>query len=373
MKKKSGSQSLLFVGNYLSAVRGARQVGEDLAERLSERGWHVLLVSSKLNKAVRLLDMVWTTWAQRNRYRVAHVEIFSGLAFYWAVAVSWVLRLLGKPYVFTLHGGNLPEFARKNPQRVRKLFATAEIVTTPSRYLQESMRAYRSQLQLIPNPIDIQRYPFQKREMPKPRLVWLRSFHEIYNPGMAVRVLHQLSGEFPDIRMIMVGVDKGDGSYAGTLRLAEELGIQSRLEFPGRVEKDEVPTWLNKGDIFLNTTTIDNTPVSVLEAMACGLCVVSTNVGGIPYLLDDGVDSLLVPSGDVDSMSGAVRRILNRPELGKGLSENARKKAEGFDWNLVLPKWENLFLAVSRGVSSTSNPAPVEIDVAGQSSMIAGD
>jgi glycosyltransferase involved in cell wall biosynthesis len=144
----------------------------------------------------------------------------------------------------------------------------------------------------------------------------------------------------------MVGPDKGDGSFEKTMEAANLLGVKDRIEFPGLVPKNDVPHWLNKGDIFLNTTNVDNTPVSVIEAMACGLCIVSTNVGGIPYLLEDGVDALLVPPEDPEAMANAVKRILTDPQLAASLSANARKKAEAFSWEKVLPMWEALFYKI---------------------------
>jgi glycosyltransferase involved in cell wall biosynthesis len=113
-----------------------------------------------------------------------------------------------------------------------------------------------------------------------------------------------------------------------------------------------VGEWLQRGDLFLNTTNVDNTPVSVLEALACGLCVVSTAVGGIPYLLTDEHDALLVPPEDAPTMAQAVRRVLCQPELAATLSRHGRAKAETFAWPGVLSQWEALFLAVS-GQQST--------------------
>jgi glycosyltransferase involved in cell wall biosynthesis len=105
---------------------------------------------------------------------------------------------------------------------------------------------------------------------------------------------------------------------------------------------------LNGADIFLNTTNVDNTPVSIMEAMASGLCIVSTNVGGISYLLEHERDALLVPPDDPEAMAGAVRRLLTEPELAARLSNNARRKAEEFDWATVLPKWKELLTAASK-------------------------
>jgi glycosyltransferase involved in cell wall biosynthesis len=143
----------------------------------------------------------------------------------------------------------------------------------------------------------------------------------------------------------MFGPDT-DGSQLTAIRRAGELKVFDRVTFPGRIPKNEVSDRLAEGDIFINTANIDNTPVSVVEAMACGLCVVSTNVGGIPYLLEHEVDALLVPPDDAEAMANAVRRILTEPGLAETLSENARRKAESFDWSVVLPQWERLFAEV---------------------------
>src|SRR5262249_6851279 len=157
-------------------------------------------------------------------------------------------------------------------------------------------------------------------------MVWLRAFHGIYNPSLALKLEASLVADFPDIRLAMIGPDKGDGSLQRLQQLAAELGLADRITLHGRVPKAEVPDWLNRGNVFLNTSNMDNTPVSVLEAMACGLCIVSTNVGGIPYLLEHEHDALLVPSGDPAAMATAVRRILTEPGLAERLSRNARQK-----------------------------------------------
>jgi len=338
---------ILLVGNFLSGAGFTRGVCEDLAERLAQAGWSVITASHKPARLPRLADMVATAWKRRHEYAAADVDVYSGPSFLWAEAVCWVLRRAGKPYVLTLHGGALPAFARRWPGRVRRLLRSAAAVTTPSRYLWEQMRLYRPDLRLLPNPLDIKCYPFALRQRPQPRLVWLRAFHRIYNPTLAPRVVALLAREFPDVHLTMVGPDKGDGSLQATRHLAVELGVADRIAWPGGVPKADVPAWLSQGDIFLNTTNVDNTPVSVLEALACGLCVVSTNVGGIPYLLEHEEDALLVPPNDLEAMAAAVRRVLTEPGLAERLSRNARKKAEGFDWSAVLPQWEELLWAMA--------------------------
>src|ERR1051325_6344488 len=115
--------TVLLVGNFLSATLGTRTVSEDLALQLSEAGWLVLITSKQPGRFRRVCEMVLTVWRRRHEYAVAHIGVFSGPAFYWAELVCWLLRRLGKPYVLTLHGGNLPVFARRWPRRVRCLLA----------------------------------------------------------------------------------------------------------------------------------------------------------------------------------------------------------------------------------------------------------
>jgi glycosyltransferase involved in cell wall biosynthesis len=220
-------------------------------------------------------------------------------------------------------------------------------VVAPSKYLGEKMERYRPDLRLMPNAIELSAYPFRLRHSPYPHLVWLRSFHKLYNPFLAIRAIKYLRRDFADVQLTMVGNDKGDGSLEEGRKLAYDLGIADHIKFPGRAEKSQVPRWLSRGDIFLNTSDVDNTPVSVIEAMACGLCIVSTRVGGVPYLLDHGTNALLIEPGDAEGLAAAVRRIICEPGLASQLSNGARRKAENFDWRVILPKWEGLFSSLN--------------------------
>jgi len=338
---------VLLIGSYSVGLTGMRGVGQDLAIALKTAGWSVHLASSYRGRVARLLDFLLTVWRHRNRYDVAHVDVYSGPAFVWAELVCWALRRAKKPYMLTLRGGNLPAFAQRTGKRVPRLLQSTSIVTTPSAYLLEQMRPYRQELVLLPNPLDLSKYSFKHREHPAPKLVWLRSFHEMYNPSLAVQVVVRIAQDFPDVRLIMMGPDRGDGSFQATKKLAVKLGVADRLTFRGPVTKDEIPHLLHEGDIFLNTPRVDNTPVTVLEAMASGLCIVSTSVGGIPYLLEDECDALLVPAGEDAVMAKAIRRFLTEDGLAERLTKNARRKVEQFDWPIILPKWERLLTDIA--------------------------
>jgi glycosyltransferase involved in cell wall biosynthesis len=355
--------AVLMIGNFLSASGGNRGVCEELAERLALSGLAVITASARRPRAARLGDMLTTAWRERGRYQVAQVDLFSGAAFQWAQAVCRLLRAAGKPYVLSLHGGGLPDFAVLHSARVRRLLSAAAEVTSPSRYLAEAMARYRPGIRLVPNGIELASYPFRLRRNPRPRLVWLRAFHETYDPAMAVRALRAVSdllgdcelesasGDSPALEMY--GPDKHDGSLEATKAAAEALGVRDRLRIPGPIPKSLVPQALDAGDIFLNSSATDNAPVSVLEAMACGMCVVSTNAGGIPHLLTHEENALLVPARDPDAMARAVVRLLHDPNLAERISANARRSANTFDWANILPQWHSVLRSAAGARGST--------------------
>lgn len=338
---------VLLIGNFLSAEGGNRAVCEELAERLARAGWRVTCTSHVRNRLLRLGDMLRTVFMERSDYAVAQVDVFSGPSFLWAELACWLLRRLGRPYVVTLHGGNLPAFAGRRPRRVARLLSSARAATAPSRYLVEAMRPYRADILELPNAVDLACYEFKLRQHCEPRLIWLRAFHRIYRPQMAVRAAALVRRQAPEVTLTMVGPDKGDGSLEETRQLAVALGIADRVTFVPGVPKAEVPRWLQRGDIFLNTSQTDNAPVSVVEAMACGLCVASTDAGGLRHLLDSGQDGLLVPSEDAEAMAEAVLRILQDQTLAQRLSGSARRKVERMDWSVILPRWEALLRDVT--------------------------
>ncbi|MBK6537808.1 MAG: glycosyltransferase family 4 protein [Ignavibacteria bacterium] len=139
----------------------------------------------------------------------------------------------------------------------------------------------------------------------------------------------------------MVGPDK-DGSLQKVIDLAKELEVSDSLKITGRLSKDEWIKCSEDYDIFINTTDYDNHPVSVIEAMALGLPVVSTDVGGIPYLIEDNTDGLLVPPDNAGKFTEQIDRLIADKNLVLSLTQNARSKVNDFDWEILKHKWFNL-------------------------------
>lgn len=336
-------RSILMIGNFLPSPKHNKNVWHFLSEKLAETGWTVITTSDKDNQFIRLLDMLFTIWRRKNYFQVAHIDVFSGKAFIYAKLSTVFLKLLKKTIVLTLHGGGLPEFSMKYSWSVRRLLLAADVVVTPSVYHQKAFSHIRSDIKQIPNPIDLREAIYRERKDVVPRLIWVRAFHDVYNPNMAIRVLDLLYLSYPEVFLYMLGPDKGDGSLDSALKLSKELDIESKLQIVGHVTHDEVPRWLDKADIFINTSNYDTAPRSLLEAMGNGLCVVSTNVGGIPLIATDKFEAILVDPNDFGEMALAVKQVLDSPDLANKLSKNARLRVEQSDWSKILPKWDELF------------------------------
>ena len=203
---------ILYIGNYFRSPNTNQNVWFDLPLRMNMLGWNYITTSLKAAKACRLLDMLYTIFRKQKDYRAAQVDVFSGPAFIWAEMSAWLLKTINKPFILNLHGGNLPSFATNHPHRVKQTLKSANVVTSPSAYLKESLRGFCDEIKIIPNPIEISLYRYRPRKLVEPKLVWVRAFHEIYNPSLAPRVLKLLINAWPDIKLTMVGPDKGDGS-----------------------------------------------------------------------------------------------------------------------------------------------------------------
>lgn len=335
--------AILMIGNYLDTPKRNQNVWHSLAERLGSLGWSVITSSTYFNQVHRLANMVWTVITKRKQYQVAQIDVFSGKAFIWSEVCLRLLKILRKPVVLTLHGGRLPEFAETHPKRVKWVLQNADIVVSPSPFHEKAFKDWRDDIRIIPNPINIGAYKFVQRNRLRDKLVWVRAFHSVYNPSMAAQVIGLLSTDFPDIELIMVGPDKEDGSLEDMLNTADSLGVSSHIYVIKGVPHEEIPEILNRGDVFINTTNYDTAPRSLLEAMANGLCIVSTNVGGVPWMINQEEDGMLVPPNDPKAMADAVRRLLTEPDLAARLSINARRKAEALCWEDILPRWESLF------------------------------
>ncbi len=332
-------KSILYIGNALSR-HGKNPTGiESLGTLLEQNGFEVLYSSSKKNKVLRLLDMIFTTVRNRTKVDYVLIDTYSTQNFWYAILVSQICRIAKIRYVPILHGGYLPERIAKNPKLSSMIFDHSFINVAPSNFMFHAMKnAGFNNVVLIPNHIDIHQYTFKKRHVFSPKILWVRSFAPIYNPKMAVQVFAEVQKHYENSTFCMVGPD--NGSLEEIQDFAKSLHVT--VLFPGKLSKENWISLSEDYDIFINTSHADNTPVSVIEAMALGLCVISTNVGGIPHLISDNATGLLVHDSDYEDMASKIIAVTSTPQFASKLTENARNSVTNFDQKVILDKWFSL-------------------------------
>ncbi|TPV33836.1 glycosyltransferase family 4 protein [Paucihalobacter ruber] len=328
---------LLYIGNNVNNKRSNVSTIQTLSALLQQEGYTVYLSSSSNSKVLRMMGMLFNFFQRFKTVDVILIDTYSTLNFNYAFIMSQLARIFRVPYIPSLNGGNLPHRLKRSPLMSKMIFSNAAVNITPSIYLLEAFKSHGyHNITYIPNTIVLDKYHYQFKAISTIQLLWVRSFSSIYNPQMAVSVLHALQQQGNQASLTMVGPD-ADGSLKEVKQLAEQLGVT--VNFTGKLPKPQWHALAKQHNVFINTTHFDNMPVSVIEAMALGLPVVSTGVGGMPYLVKDGVDGLLVPDGDVKAMVAGILKLKEDPELAQNISAAARVKAEGFDWNVVREKW----------------------------------
>ena len=328
---------ILYIGNKLNNTKSNPSSIGTLGLQLEKEGYIIYYASSKYWKLIRLFDMLYSCILYRNKVDVVLIDTYSTLNFYYALFVSQFCRIIKLDYIPSLNGGNLPYRLEKNPYLSKLIFKWAKFCISPSLYLKAAFLKHGyNDVKYIPNAIEIDNYSFNKKKFDSIRLLWVRSFSEIYNPQLAVKILKTLIEEKHDAKLCMVGPDS-DGSMAKAKKLAKELNVE--VDFTGKLTKQEWTSLAKDYNIFINTTNFDNMPVSVIEAMSLGLPIISTNVGGIPFLISHEKDGLLLEPNDEDEFVYAIRRLINQPVFANALAFNARKKIEQFDWEVVRLKW----------------------------------
>ena len=331
---------LLYIGNQLSKHGYNKTSIETLGVFLEVEGDHVIFTSSKKNQWFRMLDMIRVTLLKARKVDYILIDTYSTSSFWYALVCSQIARVFKVKYVPILRGGDLPNRLKNNPKLCQMVFANAYKNVAPSGYLMQAFEnAGFANVVHIPNSIEIDKYEFKSRAELTPKLLWVRAFASIYNPEMAVKVLQQLQEKYPSATLTMVGPDK-DGSLQTTKAFAESVGVA--VNFTGQLAKEDWWQLASEHDIFINTTHFDNTPISVMEAMALGLPVVSTNVGGIPYLLADKENALLVNDDDDKAMKEAICSLLEDQQKASDLTLNARHFIEQMDWNVVKEEWKRV-------------------------------
>lgn len=279
-------------------------------------------------------------FARIPRAEVVHVFSASYFSFVLApVPALVVAKLFRRRAVLNYHSGEAEDHLRRSGRLVRFFLRMADALVVPSPYLGRVFGEFGSPATVIPNIVDLDRFAFRERLPLQPRFVSTRNLEPLYDVANTLRAFALVQRKYPEATLDVVG----SGSQLGALRdLAAELKV-SGVRFSGRIEREELPRHCDEADLFLNSSRIDNQPVSILEAFAAGLPIVTTDAGGIPDLVQDGRTGLLVRQGSPEAMAEGILGLLERPERAIEFARNARAKCGDYARERVVEAFEGVY------------------------------
>jgi glycosyltransferase involved in cell wall biosynthesis len=356
--KPARPRKIAIVAPSLDVLGGQSTQAAALADGLRREGFDVAFIpiDPRLPRAlvhVRRVPVVRTALNQA-RYvpslaRLRHadvVHVFS--ASYWSFLLAPVpamlaARAFGRRVVLHYHSGEAEDHLSRWGALVHPWLRLADEIVVPSEYLRSVFERYGHRVRVVPNVVDTKRLRYRERVPLRPRLLSIRNLERPYRVDDVLRAFALVRDRRPEATLTVAG---SGGEERPLRRLARELGPE-RMRFVGQVRPEGIRDLYEAADVFLNASVVDNQPVSILEAFASGLPVVSTATGDIATMARHGQAALLVPARDPVAMAAAVLRLLDDPCLARDMAWRARQEARRHEWGRVRREWSAVYEGVA--------------------------
>jgi glycosyltransferase involved in cell wall biosynthesis len=337
-------KKILSLGLFVNAAqpnKNIRTVEDRLAEIFLKNKINIISSSISSGRSKRLADNIKTIRKNKSDFDIALVPLFGTWpSFIWQEILTRLLKFYKKKIILTVHGGSIPARMEKDAARFLRALKRAHIVTCPSAFIQQYLLKYNVKTRLIENPVNLTEYIFQQKQKIGPRIIWMRAFDDVYNPSMAIRVAVLLAKKYPEFKMVMAG----KGSMENEIKkMAQHFGLNDKIIFPGYINLQQKIDFVKEYDIYICTNKVDNAPVTFIEFMALGVPVISTNSGGIPYIIKDGENGLLTDVDDDEAMALQIQKLISEPLFSKKIIENAHEYSKRYDDRIIVEKWKEIF------------------------------
>ena len=286
------------------------------------------------------------------RYDILHIFSASYYSYLLSVAPAIVIgRVYGKKVILNYRSGEAEDHLANWKLSAIPTMRLADVIVVPSGYLVEVFAKFGLKARPIHNIVELERFRYRERKPLRPVFLTSRLLEPLYNIPCVLRAFALIQRRFPNASLTVAA----DGWMRGELeQLARDLELR-QTEFIGRVAFEDMPAMYDSADIYLTATNLDNMPSSITESMAAGLPVVTTDAGGIPFIVTHEESCLMVRCDDHEGMAAAAIRLLEDNELALRLTAQARVAARKFTWPVVRDEWVNLYheLAAESVVGAT--------------------
>lgn len=313
----------------------------------------------------RLFPYLYQLWCACGKVDLVHIMANSGWSWHlYAAPAVWIAHLRGTPVIVNYRGGEAATFFERAFSWVKPSLDKANAIVVPSGFLEIVFEKHGYAPQVVPNIIDFSRFfslatDLNPSWVESPRLLVARNLELIYDNATALQAFKIIHDAVPLAHLTIAGT----GPELAQLKdLTQSLNIANAVTFTGRVNNEEMPSLYHNADIMLNPTLADNMPISILESLASGVPVVSTNVGGIPYLVEHEKTALLVPEKNPIAMADAVLSLLRHPEQVAKLRQSGVELVSQYTWPHVRKRLMAVYAGViSRNIIESSQPSKGEL------------
>lgn len=309
-------------------------------------------------KYVRSLRTTLLYWKELLRHvrKCDVIHVYSASYFSFVISPTPALlaaRLYGKKTVLNYHSGQAEDHLKRWGRTAIPTMRRADRIVVPSGYLVEVFARFGLQARAIFNHIETDHFSFRERKPLRPVFLSNRNLEPLYNVGSVLRAFALVQRRYPEARLTVAG----DGSQRTELEnLARELGLR-HTKFVGLVAPEQMPALYDEADIYLNGSEVDNMPLSILEAFASGLPVVTTDAGGIPHVVTNGETGLLVRRGDHEALAGSALRLLEDNDLAAKIANRAREECGRYTWAAVRGEWLAVYQELAQEEVRTATAA----------------
>ena len=271
---------------------------------------------------------------------VVHVFSASYASFLLAPLPAMIVaRALNKQVVLHYHSGEADDHLANWGVLVHPWLRLAHHIVVPSEYLRGIFARYGHEARVIPNVVDLSRFVYRERRPLRPRLLSTRNLEPYYRVDIIIRAYARLKPIMPEATLTIAGY----GSEEHRLRRMVKDARLTDVQFVGKVDPASMPRLYDESDIFLNASVVDNQPVSILEAFASGLPVISTPTGDIAAMVRHEHSGLLVPPLDPDAFARAVASLLAHPDRALSFATQAHATIHRFTWPAVRDAWADVY------------------------------
>ncbi len=282
------------------------------------------------------------------RHDVIHIFSASYRSFILAPAPAILIsRLFGKKCILNYRSGEADDHLTRSGKHIFWIIRKANKIIVPSSYLIEIFKKHGFHTESIFNIADLAAFRFRERHKRGPNIIVPRNLDPLYDIETALRAFVLFQAKIPDATIKIIG----GGSDERRLKQLVKNEKWHGVTFTGRVERADIPKLFEEADIFLNSSVIDNMPVAIVEAFHAGLPVVTTNAGGIPYIVLHRENGLLVPMKDPSALAAALLEVYENADLRAKMTSGGRADAAKFSWEQVRDHWTDKYseLAANRG------------------------